>query len=51
MQSISIVLSALISREYFILSARLKSGTDYETRSVVSSRPSGLQQRKPDGQM
>jgi len=44
----------IISREQYRLK-RASSGqnrrTDCETRSVVSSRPSGVQQRKPDNQM
>jgi len=38
-----------------VLKVRLKKyqnrQTDHETQSVVSSRPSGQQQRKPDGRM
>ena len=55
MQRISIALSALISRannNYRLLKAASKvtktERPDHETPSVVSSRPSGLPQRKSD---
>ena len=54
MQSISIALSAVTSPNNIVFSVRLKSPklTDRLRNSVGSdSRPSGLQRRKPDGQM
>ena len=46
---ISIALNALISRQQYRL--KLSILLDKEIRSAVSSRPSGRQQRKPDGRM